>query len=154
MTPDWTPAMLDEEGIRAGKAMSWAREARAGEFQTDPFEILSIEGPLQFYSIVTTLLVAFAFGNSSSKLLESVLKFNQSDSSALLNLMQGPALAFVLASVGSSVFCGVFLAPQKKRNSFVWGVKGFAGGPLAIKQLKDLDTLITRGEAAERANNA
>lgn len=153
LTPDWTPAMLDEEGIKAGKALSWAREARAGEFQTDPFEILSIEGPSQFYSIITTLIVAFAFGNSSSKLLEDILQFSQSDSSALLNLMQWPALAFVLASVGSSVFCGAVLAPEKKRNSFIWGVKGFAAGPLVIKQLKDLDTLITRGEAAERAES-
>ena len=153
-TPDWTPAMLDEEGKRAGQAMSWAREARAGEFKTDPFEILSIEGSSQFYSIITTLIVAFAFGNSSSKLLVDILQFNQSDANALLSLMQGPALAFVLASVGSSVFCGAILAPGKNRNAFVWGVKGFAAGPLAIKQLKDLDALITRGEADKRAENA
>lgn len=148
-TPDWTPEKLDEEGRRAGKAMSWARQARAGEFQIDPFELLNIEGSLQFYSIVTTLVVAFAFGNSSSKLLEDILHY--SDSGPLLELMRGPAFAFLLTSVGSSAVCGVVMAPQKNRNAFVWGVKGFAGGPLAIKQLKDLEPLITKGEAEDRS---
>ncbi len=151
MTPDWTPELLDEEGRRAGKAMSWARAARAGEFKNDPFELLSIEGALQLYSIVTTLLVSFAFGNSSSRLLEEILHY--SDSAALLEFLRAPALAFVLTSIGSGIVCGIVLAPQKNRNSFVWGVKGFAGGPLAIRELKDLNALITVGEAEAMKNS-
>ena len=41
------------------------------------------------------------------------------------------------------------MATQKNRysfDSFVWGVRGFAGGPL--RQLKDLNVFITRGEVA------
>ncbi len=152
-TPDWTPEMLDEEGKRAGRAISWAKKAREGEFLKDPYELLSIEGSLQLYSIVTTLITAFAFGKSSTTFLENTLQFNKSDSGALLELLQAPAFAFVLASVGSCIVCGAILAPSKNRNSFVWGVKGFAGGPLAILQLKSLDSLITRGEAStERAS--
>ena len=91
--PDWTPELLDEEGKRAGRAMSWAKAAQDGEFQTEPFELLSIEGVIQFYSIVTTLFVAFAFVNSSSKLLKDILHYN--DSSTLLEVLRAPVLAFV-----------------------------------------------------------
>jgi len=143
--------MLDEQGKKAGQAMAWAKKARDGEFQIDPYELLSIEGSLQLYSIITTLLVAFAFGNSSSMLLEDIVHY--SNPNALLELMRAPALAFVLTSLGSSIVCGVVMAPQKNRNSFVWGVKGFAGGPLAIQQLRGLDSLITRGEAEENMKN-
>ncbi len=150
-TPDWTPEMLDEEGKRAGRAMSWAREQAAGEIKNDPFELLNIEGSLQLYSILTTLTVAFAFGNSSKKFLE--LFGSGGDSTVLLDSLQVPALAFVVASIGSCVGCAI-LASQKNRSSFVWGIKGFAGGPLAISQLRSLDTLITKGEAAEMKRKA
>jgi hypothetical protein len=155
-TPDWTPEMLDEEGRKVGQAQAWAKQARDGEFEVDPFELLSIEGPMQFYSIVTTLLVSFAFGNSSSRLLEQMLHYSKSDATAILGLLQAPAFVILLASFGSSVVCAAIFAPQKNRNSFVWAVKGFAGGLIAIKQLQELDTLVTRGEAAaaERANSS
>ena len=139
--------MLDEEGKRAGRAMSWAKKARAGEFVKDPFELLNIEGSLQFYSIITTIITALAFGKASPTFLVDFLKFSQSDATGFLSLLQVPALIFVLASLGSCVTCGAVLAPSKNRNSFVWGIKGFAAGPVAILQLKSLDTLITRGES-------
>ncbi len=145
-TPDWTPEKLDEEGRKAGQAQAWARKARAGEFKGDPFEVLSIDGSLQAYSIVTTLFVAFAFGNSSPKLFSML---DISGASGILDVLQAPALAMVLASVGSSIVCAVALAPGKNRNSFVWGIKGFAGGPLAVLKLRELEALITRGEAEE-----
>lgn len=144
--PDWTPEMLDEEGRKAGQAQAWARKARAGEFKGDPFEILSIEGSLQAYSVITTIFVAFAFGNSTARLFDLL---SISDADGIVDLLQGPALAMVLASIGSSITCAVALAPGKNRNSFVWGIKGYAAGPLAVLQLKELDSLITRGEAEE-----
>lgn len=147
-TPDWTPEMLDEEGKKAGRAMSWAREQAAAEYKKDPYELLNIEGSLQVYSIFTTLIVAFAFGNSSSKFLD-ILNVG-SDASSLLETLQVPALAFVVASIGSCIGC-VVLASQKNRSAFVWGIKGFAGGPLAISQLRTLDGLITKGEADKLA---
>jgi hypothetical protein len=142
MTPDWTPEMLDEEGRRAGRAQAWARAARAGEFKKDPYESLNIEGSLQVYSILTTLLATFAFGKSTSQCLD-LLKIADS---SIVESLHGPALALILISVGSSIVCSVVLAPGKNRSSFVWGVKGFAGGPIAILQLKGLETLKTRGE--------
>jgi len=144
--PDWTPEMLDEEGRKAGQAQAWARKARAGEFKGDPFEILSIEGSLQAYSVITTIFVAFAFGNSTARLFDLL---SISDANGIVDLLQGPALAMVLASIGSSITCAVVLAPGNNRNSFVWGIKGYAAGPLAVLQLKELDSLITRGEAEE-----
>lgn len=144
-TPDWTPERLDEEGRKAGMAASWARKARAGEFKNDPFELLSITGRIQLYSIITSLWTAFAFGNSTKSLLH-ILNISSADADSLLNLVQGPALAFLLSSLGSSVACGFFLAPQKNRSTFTWFVKGWAGGPLSLLQLKDLDSLRTRGE--------
>ena len=147
-TPDWTAERLDEEGRKAGQAQAWARKARAGEFKGDPYEILTIEGGLQVYSILTTLFTAFSFGGSTRTLLVDILHEDANEMNNLLNLLQGPALALVLASIGSCIFCGT-TAPGKNRNAFVWGVKGFAGGPLALLQLRNLESLVTRGEADE-----
>jgi len=52
----------------------------------------------------------------------------------------------VLASVGSSLLCAAFLAPERNRNAIMWGIKGLLGGPLTILQLKELGSLITREE--------
>lgn len=147
-TPDWTPERLDEEGRKAGQAMAWARKAKAGEFKSDPYELLSIQGGIQAYSILTTLFTAFVFGNSTKRLFEI---FNI-DANGFLDVAQGPALAIILASIGSCVLCGI-QASGKNRNVFVWGVKGFAGGPLSVLQLKELDTLITRGEYDEMSQD-
>lgn len=149
-TPDWTPQRLDEEGKKAGQAIAWARKAREGSFKTDPYELLNIEGGLQAYSIFTTVFIAFAFG-SSTKTLFDILHVD-ANANAILDVARGPALAMILASIGSCIICGM-QAPEKNRNGFVWGVKGFAGGPLAVIQLRGLDTLITRGEADEIERN-
>jgi len=146
-TPEWTPAMLDEEGIKAGKAIAWARAARAGEFQKDPYERLNIEGRLQVYSILTIAVTAFAFGKATPSFLSAVLEdgvvFNG------LGLLQGLAYVLVLNAVLAGALCGGVVAPQKNRNGFIWGVKGLAGGPLAIVQLRGLDVLRTRGDIEE-----
>jgi hypothetical protein len=149
-TPDWTPQRLDEEGKKAGQAIAWARKAREGSFKTDPYELLNIEGGLQAYSIFTTVFIAFAFG-SSTKTLFDILHVD-ANANAILDVARGPAFAMILASIGSCIICGM-QAPEKNRNGFVWGVKGFAGGPLAVIQLRGLDTLITRGEADEIERN-
>lgn len=144
--PEWTPERLDEEGRRAGRAASWARKARAGEFKSDPFEILSITGGLQLYSIITSLWVSFTFGNSTRKMFE-IIHIDLFDAEGFIQAMQGPAIAFLVSSVVSGIVCSAILAPPKNRNSFVWFVKGWSGGPLAVSQLKGLDTLKTRAEA-------
>jgi len=127
MTPDWTPELLDEEGRRAGKAISWARSARAGEFKKDPYENLNIEGNLQLYSIFSALLVSFAFGQSSLPFLEKI-GFETSEVDACINALQVPALALIAASILSSGVCGFGLAPTKNRSTFAWAIKGLAGG--------------------------
>lgn len=152
-TPDWTPERLDEEGRKAGMAASWARKARAGEFKNDPFELLSITGTMQLYSIITSLWTAFAFGNSTKAML-NILNISSADADSLLNFIQGPALAFLLSSLASSVACGFFLAPKKNRSPFTWFVKGWAGGPLSLLELKNLDSLRTRGEIDALRNTA
>ena len=134
--------MLDEEGRKAGKAQAWARAARAGEFAKDRFEFMNVEGGLQTYSIITSLFTAFSFGRATPKLLEMV----QMDASSVLEIMQSVSFIIILISVGSSVFCGTILAPGKNRSALAWGVKGYAGGLLAIGQLKDLNDLKTKGE--------
>lgn len=151
-TPDWTPEMLDEEGRRAGKAMAWAKAARAGEFKKDPFERLNIEGSLQAYSIITALIASFAFGRASPSFLSVVLGIDATtgkDGVGFFSILQGLALVLMLNSVLASVLCGGVFAPKLNRNSFTWGVKGLAGGPLAILQLRSLEVLKTRGELEE-----
>lgn len=153
MVPDWTPEKIDEQAARAGKAIAWAKKAKAGEFKRDPYEILSIEGSLQWYCTFTVLLVAFSFGRASSQAL-GMAGIDADATRSLLDTLQAPALALVLAGVGSSVACAAFLAPGKNRSGFVWAVKGLLGGPLAVLQLRGLDTLITRGEAEAAEKSA
>ena len=144
MTPEWTPERLDEEGKRQGRAQAWARRARAGELKSDPYEQLSIEGGLRIYSILTSLFVSFAYGKSSNAALIYLLGSDK-DVSNILELAQIPAFALILACIGSSVVSAIFLAPSKKRNGFVWAVKGLMGGPVAVLELSGLDELKTRG---------
>lgn len=142
-TPLWTPEKLDEAGKRAGEAQAWARKARMGELKKDPFEVLAVEGELRLYSIIVATTISFAFGNSSKQALAMV----SIGSDELLEFLKIPALALLAAGLGSGLVNAVVLAPPKKRNGFIWGVKGLMGGPLAVRQLRELDDLKTIGES-------
>ena len=144
--PDWTPEKLDEEGRRAGRAQAWARAARAGEFKKDPFEQMNIEGSMQFYCIAAASLTSLAYGKATPKALSLL---GMEGSSNIIESLHVPALVLLLAAIGSSIVCSAVLAPGKNRNSFAWGVKGFAGGPIAVLQLSGLDPLKTRGQLAK-----
>jgi hypothetical protein len=144
-TPDWTPERLDDEGRRAGQAMAWARKARAGEFKKDPFELLNIEGSLKAYSVLTSIFIAIALGKSTQKLFE-LLQMDTNEMNSLISVLQGPAIALILTSIGSCIFC-ITQAPAKNRSAFVWAMKGYIGGPIAVFELRNLGDLITRGEA-------
>jgi hypothetical protein len=139
-TPLWTADKLDEEGRKLGRASDWARQAKAGSFIQDPAEILAIDGSLRVYSVLTSLLIAFAFGRVTEGVIDSL----QLDHS-LQETLQVPAITVVLANIGSS-FVTYTQAPEKNRSKFVWGVKGLLGGPVAISQLRSLDVLITRAD--------
>ena len=141
-TPDWTPELLDEEGIKRGKAIAWARKAKAGEFVKDPFETMTIDGSIRLYSIFVAGIVAFGFGRATPSFLEMI---NAKDS-GIQEVIQVPALIALLVAVGSSVVNSVVMAPEKKRSQFVWAVKGLFGGPVAMAQLRTLDPLQTREE--------
>lgn len=143
-TPLWTAETLDEEGRKLGRAVDWARQAKAGAFIQDPAEILAIDGSLRVYSVLTSLLVAFAFGRAT----ESVVDAFQLDA-GLQQTLQAPALTIVLANIGSSIY-SYTQASEKNRSKFVWGVKGLLGGPVAIAQLRGLDVLVTRAEQEQQ----
>lgn len=141
-TPLWTPEKLDEAGKKAGEAQAWARRARMGELKKDPFEALAVEGELRAYSILAAVTVSLGYGHATP----TALKMIGFESGELLNFLQFPALALLVAGLGSAAANAVVLAPPKKRSSFVWGIKGLMGGPLAVKQLSGLDDLKTVGE--------
>ena len=138
----WTPEKLDEAGKKAGEAQAWARRARLGELKKDPFEMLAVEGEMRVYSIFVAVTVALAYGNSTPNAMEMVGLENE----MLVDFFKIPALALLAAGLGSAVVNGVVFAPPKNRSSFVWGVKGLMGGPLAVSQLQELDDLKTIGE--------
>jgi hypothetical protein len=143
---------LDEYTKKQGQAMSWARRAREGEFVKDPYEYLELSLGMRVYGLLTAFYLSLAFGRSTPTFLETTWGIMDHDSSSqLTNLLHVPGLALIMASVGSSVFCGLFLAPERSRSSFVWAVKGFMGGPLAIREISGLESLITRGEQEEQA---
>ena len=141
-TPDWTPEKLDEAGRARGRAESWVRRAKEGEFVKDPYESLDLSFDLRMYCIFAAFGVSFAFGRSTPTLLHDFLSVD----AGLQDIFQIPALALVAASLGSSIVCGVLFAPPKNRSALIWTIKGFMGGPLAILQLRGLDTLLTQGE--------
>lgn len=106
------------------------------------------------YSIFVFLLTAFAYGRATPSLFQLL---HQDDiARGVQELAQVPALVAVLSAVGSCVANSFFLAPQKNRSGFVWGVKGLVGGPVAIAELRSLDALQTRGEleAEKEASNS
>jgi hypothetical protein len=146
MTPEWTPEMLDEEGRKRGKAQAWARKARAGEYRRDPMERTGVEGSIRAYCIVWIMTTAFAFGQSSPTFLQTFVGLTDSASATILDVLHPIALALIAASIGSCVVSSVVLAPPLNRSSFNWGLKGLAGGPLTVFQLKSLEALRTRGE--------
>ncbi len=141
--PLWTPEKLDEAGKKAGQAQAWARKARMGALKKDPFEAMAVEGELRMYSIFVALFVAFSYGNSTSAALRSI----GLESDDVLVLFRIPALVLLLGGLGSALVNGVALAPPKKRSSLVWAMKGLIGGPLAARQLSELDALKTFGES-------
>jgi hypothetical protein len=98
---------------------------------------------LRLYSILTAITVALAFGNATPTAL-SMTGINSDD---LIQFMHIPALVLLLASVGSSVVNSAIFAPPKRRSSLVWGLKGLFGGPLSVRQLRELDELKTIGES-------
>jgi len=132
LAPDWTPELLDEEGKKRGRSEAWARKAKAGIFVSDPYETWTIEGGLRLYSATAALLCALAFGKASPP-------------SDAVTLLQLPALAIVVAAMGSG-FVAHGMASEKNRNQALWCFKGFMAGPLAISQLRGLNELITQGE--------
>ncbi|KAL9182794.1 hypothetical protein ACHAXT_004073 [Thalassiosira profunda] len=141
-TPLWTPEKLDEAGKKAGEAQAWARKARMGELKKDPFEVLAVEGELRAYSVFVAIAVALAYGNATPRAL-SMIGLGED---ASLDFVRIPALALLAAGVGSAAVNAVALAPPKRRSSFVWGLKGLMGGPLAVRQLRELEDLKTVGE--------
>jgi hypothetical protein len=140
MTALWTPEQLDLEGRKLGRASDWARNAKAGAFVPDPYELLAIDGNLRIYSIVTSLLVAILLSKHVTGQLwgESTATIFQSDLEPL-------AYTILIANIGAC-FWNASMAPSKQRNRWVWALKGLFGGPLAISQLKSLDILMTRAE--------
>ena len=77
MTPDWTPEKLDEFGKSRGRALAWARRAKMGEFVGDPYETLDLPMEFRVYAIVSSFLVAFAFGRATPNLLFRNSTFNR-----------------------------------------------------------------------------
>lgn len=142
-TPLWTPEKLDEAGKKAGEAQAWAKRARMGELKKDPYELLAVEGSLRIYSIFVVMTTALAFGNATP----TVLNMAGLGSDELIEFMRIPALVLLVAAAGSAVVNAAVLAPPKRRSSFVWGIKGLMGGPLAVRQLRELDDLKTIGES-------
>lgn len=146
-TPDWTPEKLDEYAIQQGRAQSWARRSRMGEFVKDPSETSDLSMTVRSYAIFATLFVAFAFGRATPNFFTEILHAGtKSDADGLQNVLQFPALALALASLGSCILCAAVLAPERNRSVISWGLKGLLGGPLTILELRQLNSLITREE--------
>lgn len=140
-TPLWTPEKLDEVGKQAGEVQAWARRERLNKLKRDENELLEISGELRVYSIFAAVTCALAYGRATPN-AASLLGLDPSG----LDALQIPALALIAASIGSAVVNAALLAPPKRRSSAIWGVKGLMGGPLAIRQLRELDDLQTFGE--------
>ena len=140
--PEWTPEMLDEEGRRRGQTYDWARRVREEKEssirKTDSAETIDVNGGSRVYATVFSLLSSIAYGKATPQALEWI---DVATATTITTTLHGIALMFVLTSIASSAYSSTVLAPQKNRNSFIWAVKGFVGGPLAVVHLKELDNL-------------
>jgi len=152
-TPDWTVERLDEWGRQQGRVQAWARAAREGAFVRDPAESTdSLTSPQRVFSVATVLLATLAFGRATPGLVSMLVETDQARGGGLEGVrsaLQVPAAALVLASLGSSAVCAL-TAPTKNRSRYVWTVKGFLGGPLTVRELASLPTLITQQEQDEQ----
>lgn len=147
-TPDWTPEKLDEYAIQQGRAQSWARRARMGEFMKDPSEVSDLSTTVRLYAISTAFFFAFAYGRATPKFLSEMLNAGTiGTAESVQGVLQIPALVLALASLGSGILCASVLAPERNRSVISWGLKGFFGGPLTVLELKELGSLITREES-------
>lgn len=151
LTPDWTPERIDEYTKKQGKAIDWARRARLGEFVKDPLEVMDLNAIMRLYLAFSVMEISLAFGQSTPKFLDMM---GIADVPSLLSLLQVPALILTVANIGSCAFCGAVLAPPLNRDSSVWYMKGFFGGPLAVLELRSANALITRGEAEQQKRDA
>ena len=136
-TPYWTPEMVDRDAEVRGKAISWAKNQRIEREKgivKDENEKFEIEGSLRIYSVFTLLATAIAFGKSTPNAIGA-------QGMPSIELLQAPVLGLDVASIGSSFVAAIILAPEKNRNSFVWGLKGLFGGPFALLKLRDLNVL-------------
>lgn len=138
--PEWTAEQLDEEARRRGKTYDWARKVREEKEKNigkkDLAETIDVHGGLRVYAIIFTLLSSIAYGKATPPAMEWM-----DASPTFLTLIQGVALILLSASIVSSIYSSVVLAPPKNRNSLIWAIKGFAGGPPAVFQLKELNDL-------------
>ena len=139
--------MIDEYARQQGRAQDWARRSKLGEFVKDPSETSELAPEVRLYAIFTAVFFAFSYGRATPKFLADILHIGTiSSAQGLQDVLQIPALSLALASLGSSVVCAAFLAPERNRSAITWGLKGFFGGPLTVLQLRQLDALITREE--------
>jgi len=104
-----------------------------------------MDGELRLYSIITTMVVCLAYGNSTPRAFE-MMGLSVASKNVDLTIVKIVALGVIVAGLGSAIVNGVALAPPRRRSSFVWGVKGLFGGPLAVLQLRVLDELKTNEE--------
>lgn len=142
---------LDEWGRKQGKAQAWARRAREGEFVKDPLETTELGTEQRVFSILTSLMVATAFGKSTPTFLVQMsgLLDDEAAARSILGTLQAPAAGLLVASMGSLFYCAV-QASEKNRDPVVWSIKGLLGGPFSIKSLRESEALLTQAQDSER----
>jgi len=152
-TPDWTPERLDELGKSIGRAESWAREAKAKSFIKDQRETIDLTLQQRAYSVLTTVLIATAFGKSTDTFLIDLVKIvpDKATATSIKEALQGPAFGLLMASIGSFVY-SYKESKEQNRNSIMWAIKGLLGGPFTVTLLRSSDPLITREEDETRKN--
>jgi hypothetical protein len=123
----YTVEQLDELARSQGKAAVWAVTARRDKLVKDRLESLDLGLSQRVYGITTALLVVTAYGKSTPTFLTEFLGLPAGSGSDLLSTLQIPALTILLASIGSTVVCGM-QAKDKRRSQFVWAFKGLMGG--------------------------
>jgi hypothetical protein len=108
------------------------------------------------FSIVGALLVTISFGKATPTFFDQVLLSAQTTDDTMIaalrdfvEVWKGPAIGCLMASLGSSILCGV-QAKQKNRNPIIWTIKGLLGGPFTVRSLQDCGPLRTKAEEKEQ----
>jgi hypothetical protein len=101
-------------------------------------ERFTLDASKRIYLSFVAAAITLAHGHTSVDIVERGIG---GDVMATVISFSNVASSALIAASLTSAFASIQKAQEKKRNVFVWGMKGILGGPLAVRDLTTLPSL-------------